>query len=228
MIRCVHKYVGSEGASLLTYSYTSLCREIRKQRYENKLIRPPSEPHKLWIDPETGCQIPEMRACISRAIRSYQYEPLKQDYPDRHHNGRPLWSPSMPENLTMFHDWDWDRWELELRFLSWREKRIMELRFRDGETLEEVGQKMKVSRERIRQIEQKAINKVRRRLWHLQQAWLTKRAAARQGPWTTAEIQSVLREKGRATLPTELSQPLLVELEYVETSAEEHAGSCTE
>ena len=53
-----------------------------------------------------------------------------------------------------------------LKILTPRERRIIELRFglRDGEphTLEYVGQLLGVTRERIRQLEAKALNKLRR------------------------------------------------------------------
>jgi RNA polymerase primary sigma factor len=50
-----------------------------------------------------------------------------------------------------------------------RERRILELRFglgnEDEHTLEEVGQVFKLSRERIRQIEQKALQRFRQPRW---------------------------------------------------------------
>jgi RNA polymerase primary sigma factor len=52
-----------------------------------------------------------------------------------------------------------------LSHLNWREEQILRLRFGIGEqstyTLEEVGKRFHISRERVRQIEQKAINKLR-------------------------------------------------------------------
>jgi RNA polymerase primary sigma factor len=52
-----------------------------------------------------------------------------------------------------------------LSHLNWREEQILRLRFGIGEqstyTLEEVGKRFHKSRERVRQIEQKAINKLR-------------------------------------------------------------------
>jgi RNA polymerase primary sigma factor len=52
-----------------------------------------------------------------------------------------------------------------LEFLSERERQVLEMRFglKDGRdhTLEEVGKEFKVTRERIRQIEAKALRKLR-------------------------------------------------------------------
>jgi RNA polymerase primary sigma factor len=52
-----------------------------------------------------------------------------------------------------------------LSHLNWREEQILRLRFGIGEqstyTLEEVGKRFHISRERVRQIEQKAVNKLR-------------------------------------------------------------------
>ncbi len=52
-----------------------------------------------------------------------------------------------------------------LSHLNWREEQILRLRFGIGEastyTLEEVGKRFGISRERVRQIEQKAINKLK-------------------------------------------------------------------
>jgi RNA polymerase primary sigma factor len=52
-----------------------------------------------------------------------------------------------------------------LSHLNWREEQILRLRFGIGEpstyTLEEVGKRFHISRERVRQIEQKAINKLK-------------------------------------------------------------------
>lgn len=45
-----------------------------------------------------------------------------------------------------------------------RSKRIMEMRFREGRTLEETGTAMQLTRARIKQIEDEAIKKVRKRL----------------------------------------------------------------
>lgn len=48
--------------------------------------------------------------------------------------------------------------------LTERENRVIEMRFRDGLTLEEVGHKLGVVRDRIRQIENKALHKIKRQL----------------------------------------------------------------
>ena len=48
-----------------------------------------------------------------------------------------------------------------------RENRVIEMRFRDGLTLEEVGHKLGVVRDRIRQIENKALHKISRQLVYL-------------------------------------------------------------
>jgi RNA polymerase primary sigma factor len=59
--------------------------------------------------------------------------------------------------------------EEALESLDPRERRILELRFglgnEDEHTLEEVGQVFKLSRERIRQIEQKALQRFRQPRW---------------------------------------------------------------
>ncbi len=52
-----------------------------------------------------------------------------------------------------------------LSLLNWREAQILRLRFGIGEpttyTLEEVGKRFGISRERVRQIEEKALNKLK-------------------------------------------------------------------
>jgi len=48
-----------------------------------------------------------------------------------------------------------------LNTLTEREKRVLELRYRDHKTLEETGRAFNVTRERIRQIEAKALRKLR-------------------------------------------------------------------
>lgn len=66
---------------------------------------------------------------------------------------------------------------LELAYLSPREERVLRLRFgfHDGQThtLEEVGHELNVTRERVRQIEAKALRKIRGRLMksNLQAFW---------------------------------------------------------
>lgn len=51
--------------------------------------------------------------------------------------------------------------------LTERENRVIEMRFRDGGTLEDVGHKLGVIRERVRQIEHKALRKISRQLVYL-------------------------------------------------------------
>ncbi len=51
-----------------------------------------------------------------------------------------------------------------LRFLGPRLRHVIELRFLEGWTLEEIGQELGVTRERVRQLERQALDKLRRAL----------------------------------------------------------------
>ena len=48
-----------------------------------------------------------------------------------------------------------------LETLTNREEEVIRLRFFEGKTLQQIGRKLGVTRERIRQIETKAVNKLR-------------------------------------------------------------------
>jgi RNA polymerase primary sigma factor len=65
------------------------------------------------------------------------------------------------------HDQKWDRVARELSELEPRERRVLELRFGFGDepglTLQEIGNRMGLSRERVRQIEQRALERLRER-----------------------------------------------------------------
>ena len=52
--------------------------------------------------------------------------------------------------------------ELCLQYLNTREARILEYRFQKGMTLVEIGEEMGITRERVRQIEGKALKKMRK------------------------------------------------------------------
>lgn len=67
------------------------------------------------------------------------------------------WNETMPEQqLAGPH------WQKRLAMLPPQDRQAIELRFREGLTLQEAGQVMKVSKERVRQLEQRA-------LWRLRQ-----------------------------------------------------------
>lgn len=53
-------------------------------------------------------------------------------------------------------------WRLALRHLTWREVDVLRFRYVHDLTLEETGARMQVTRERVRQIEVKALDALRR------------------------------------------------------------------
>ena len=64
-------------------------------------------------------------------------------------------SRSMDEALEFNGAWNM------VKALTQREQKVLEQRFIHDKTLDEVGQEMGVNRERVRQIEKKAIRKMR-------------------------------------------------------------------
>jgi DNA-directed RNA polymerase sigma subunit (sigma70/sigma32) len=60
----------------------------------------------------------------------------------------------------------WDTWARLVGLLTPRERRIVELRFRDELTLKQVGRRLGVTRERVRQLEVRLLNRLRRAVMH--------------------------------------------------------------
>ncbi|WP_162660664.1 sigma-70 family RNA polymerase sigma factor [Tuwongella immobilis] len=56
--------------------------------------------------------------------------------------------------------WDEEEWQQMLRCLPHRSKRIIELRYRIGLTLQETAANLGITRERVRQLENKALTRI--------------------------------------------------------------------
>ena len=106
-----------------------------------------------------------LRAKAERAMpRPAQEDTIRADILDR--SGTELAQTTFRDRLVAYPDLlEADQVEAVLDSLSGRERRVLQLRFglEDGRsrTLEEVGKEFNVTRERIRQIEAKALRKLR-------------------------------------------------------------------
>ena len=113
-----------------------------------------------------GCTIAQVRI-----VRGLVKEPISMDMPMGEKAGASL-SDFVPDDKAVspleaaLESSLRDRIRAALAGLSPREQKVLRMRFGIGEksdhTLEEVGRDFKVSRERVRQIEAKALGKLRR------------------------------------------------------------------
>lgn len=57
-----------------------------------------------------------------------------------------------------------EAWDFLVRPLRQRDRDIIRMRFRDGWTLQEIGDKLHITKERVRQLEERALKEIRNRL----------------------------------------------------------------
>lgn len=96
-----------------------------------------------------------------------------------------------------------------LETLSDREQTVLQMRYRDGMTLEEAGREQNVTRERIRQVEAKALRKLRHPARQSMIQWLTRDEYLELSRLGQAQIESCMEELRR--LVGELKSMLLQE-----------------
>ncbi|TFH36295.1 MAG: sigma-70 family RNA polymerase sigma factor, partial [Dehalococcoidia bacterium] len=189
LMRAVQKYRHRKGFKFSTYATwwirQGITRAIADQSHTiripvhmievmNKLMRTTRQlTQELQHDPsyeEIGLRLHMTSARVEEVLDLLHHEPISLETPIGEEGDTrlgdfvaDLTSPTPAEVTT--HELLKEQLEKVLDELTPREKRVLQLRFglKDGHarTLEEVGQEFSVTRERIRQIEAKALRKLR-------------------------------------------------------------------
>lgn len=147
LFHAAQRFQPAKGASFSTYATFWVRQTIQRTRRQAMGV-------PCHLVPDT----PEFDACIKVS------KPLSLNYDKFDDSSAWIGNVTGPADDPDKPQFDGDFWDRVNKYLQPRLQEIIRLRFREGMTLEEAGQVLGITRERVRQLEAKALDTIERRV----------------------------------------------------------------